>query len=101
MAVLRAITLNCSGALSPSCVIISSVKPSLRYSWLGSPLRFSNGVTRIVTWRGALVAWLEYRNHPNETRTNVAAPSKSSPAKAEARRLDGVLSFLDAAGNLG
>src|SRR5580704_12140098 len=39
----RAITPNCSGLSRPDCEIVSSVKPSARYSLLGSPVR--NGRT--------------------------------------------------------
>src|ERR1700749_2117328 len=49
LAVLRAIALRPSGEIAPSRVIISAVSPSLRYCWLGFPLRSSNGVTRIVS----------------------------------------------------
>src|SRR5258706_15939309 len=41
----RAITPNCSGLSRPKCEIVSSVRPSARYSLLGSPVRFSNGKT--------------------------------------------------------
>src|SRR5712671_1839178 len=41
----RAITSNCSGSRRPNCEIVSSVRPSARYSLLGSPVRFSNGKT--------------------------------------------------------
>src|SRR5258706_13260814 len=41
----RAITPNCSGLSRPNCEIVSSVRPSARYSLLGSPVRFSNGKT--------------------------------------------------------
>src|SRR5258708_38114993 len=41
----RAITPNCSGLSRPKCEIVSSVRPSARYSLLGSPGRFSNGST--------------------------------------------------------
>src|SRR5260221_5232320 len=41
----RAITPNCSGLSRPNCEIVSSVRPSARYSLLGSPVRFSNGST--------------------------------------------------------
>src|SRR3981189_2234627 len=41
----RAITPNCSGLSRPKCEIVSSVRPSARYSLLGSPVRFSNGST--------------------------------------------------------
>jgi len=37
----RAITPNCSGLRRPNCEIISSVRPSARYSLLGSPVRFA------------------------------------------------------------
>src|SRR5258708_32089394 len=41
----RAITPNCSGLSRPNCEMVSSVRPSARYSLLGSPVRFSNGST--------------------------------------------------------
>src|SRR6266487_6122927 len=41
----RAITPSCCGLSRPSCEIVSSVRPSARYSLLGSPVRFSNGRT--------------------------------------------------------
>src|SRR5258707_7226141 len=39
----RAITPNCSGLSRPNCEIVSSVRPSARYSLLGSPVRFWTG----------------------------------------------------------
>ena len=47
---LRAVTLSRSGASRASCVIISSVRPSLRYSWSASPERLSKGRTASVTF---------------------------------------------------
>src|SRR5258708_19578193 len=49
----RAITPNCSGLIRPKCEIVSSVRPSARYSLLGSPVRFSNGSTAsMILWDG-------------------------------------------------
>ena len=52
---LRAVTLSRSGSSRPSCVIISSVRPSLRYSWSASPERLSKGRTASVSlWPGGV-----------------------------------------------
>jgi hypothetical protein len=45
IAEVRAITTSLSGCRLPSCVIISSVSPSLKYSCRGSPLKFWKGST--------------------------------------------------------
>jgi len=45
------ITDNCFRGFSwPNCEIVSSVRPSARYSLLGSPVRFSNGSTASMTF---------------------------------------------------
>jgi hypothetical protein len=52
MTEVRAITPRCWGSRFPSCAIISSVMPSLKYSWLGSPVKFSKGRTASITRSG-------------------------------------------------
>ena len=51
MADVRAITPSRCGFNRPSCAIISSVRPSLKYSCSASPLKFSNGRTASMTRR--------------------------------------------------
>jgi len=46
-------TLSRSGFNRLNCVIISSVRPSLKYSWPGSGLKFSNGKTASMTFSAA------------------------------------------------
>src|SRR6202041_3799469 len=73
----RAITPNRCGSILPSCEIISSVRPSLKYSWLASPVRFSKGKTASITLARACCALARLCDHHSKdvpsTRTATTA----------------------------
>ncbi len=60
----------------PSCVISSSVMPSAKYSWLGSPERFSSGSTAMEAIRGG--------GPRSDSRTQVQAKTTATMASAAA-----------------
>src|SRR5437762_88088 len=58
----RPITPRRCGFRFPSCVLSSSVIPSLRYSWPGSSLRFSNGSTTSIIFPACTGCGLRHTN---------------------------------------
>src|SRR6266446_3521697 len=70
MAEVRAITPSFFGCNCPNWAIISSVRPSAKYSSLESPLRFSNGSTASIVFpegardAGALCHPIRYAAQP-------------------------------------
>src|SRR5579872_263031 len=67
-------TPRCSGSSRPSCVIISSVRPSLKYSCPASPVKFSKGKTANMTRPGTRLRCVarvqrEYATKPAATAT--------------------------------
>src|SRR5512138_2763542 len=87
---LRAKTLRRSGSSRPSWVIISSVSPSLRYSWSASPERLSKGRTARVNLAPDCVVGL--RCGTTQYATTAAAQNTTAIARMRSRRraeLDG------------
>ena len=78
------ITASRAGFKFPSCELSSSVKPSLKYSSPGSPLRFSNGNTTSMSLAGAFTSDCEgalpdsrfvTENHSKATQNTTAIAS--------------------------
>src|SRR5689334_23150042 len=83
---LRASTLNRLGCSPPIWVIISSVSPSLRYSWSASPERLSKGRTASVNLRPDLGVGLGRETTRDAMRA--AAQMTTTDARMRRRRAD-------------
>src|ERR1700746_1038149 len=86
----RAITPNCSGLRRPSCEIVSSVRPSARYSLLGSPVRFSNGSTASMIFWG-----LGGVTPPKAAMTQNTRPPKGRQTHPRTQRSSSALTLLE------
>src|SRR5579859_1167107 len=88
MTEVRAITPSCSGLSRASCEIVSSVRPSARYSLLGSPVRFSNGSTASMIFcdLGGFIP-PKCRQYPKHTTTKRTADAPRTQLSARALAL--------------
>src|SRR6266481_8538696 len=80
----RAITPNRSGSSLASWEIVSSVRPSARYSLLGSPVRFSNGNTASMTFcdLGGIIA----RKYLQDVKPTITKRTADAPTTAAFRQ---------------
>src|SRR5712692_7669538 len=92
----RAITPNCSGFSRPKCEIVSSVRPSARYSLLGSPVRFSNGSTAsmILPDPGGVTG----RKCRQDAKQTTAKKAADAPTSVAFRQFFGALGTASSAG---